>query len=472
MNVAIFTDNDFDKINGVTTTLMAALRHAPSSLRLRVYTAATLAVETTEYLAVRSFGVPIPFYGDMRMYVPRLFEFVARAKSDRIDVIHLTTPGPIGLAALFVAWRLKLPIVGSFHTDLAAYATTLSGSARLGSLMREYMRWPYGRCVKILAPSAHTRRLLIDAKANPAKVDLWLRGVDTALFSPAKRSQALRDSWHVSKRRPSLLYVGRVSREKQLLRLPAVQDRLHALGVEHRFVFAGGGPLLPELQARMPDAVFTGPLSRDAVAQVFASADLFVFPSRTDTAGNVVLEAQASGLPVVITGAGGPRENMVAGRTGTVCHLDDPGEWASAIAGVLRDEARQTEMRVAARQYALTRTWELGDAAALSHVSGRARARRHRYAFGRGACPGPRNLTWSPRQPVGCCGVLRQPSLHITSAKNTTHGAPWRPSASRGRTRDGASFQVARRDSTVLRPVRRHLCAIGAPDAAGPVTSS
>jgi glycosyltransferase involved in cell wall biosynthesis len=359
MNVAIFTDNDFDKINGVTTTLTAALRYAPSSLRLRVYTAATLAVDTPEYLAVRSFGMPIPFYSDMRIYLPRLFEFVARARADKIDVIHLTTPGPIGLAALFVGWRLRLPIVGSFHTDLAAYAATLSGSAWLGSLMREYMRWPYGKCVKILAPSSHTRQLLIDAKADPAKVDLWLRGVDTTLFSPAKRSPALRDSWHVSSRRPALLYVGRISKEKQLLTLPAVQDRLHALGVEHRFVIAGGGPLLAELQGRMPDAVFTGPLSREMVSQVFASADLFVFPSRTDTAGNVVLEAQASGLPVVISGTGGPRENMVAGRTGLVCHSDDADEWASAIVGVLRHQGRHDDMRVATRQYALTRRWEL-----------------------------------------------------------------------------------------------------------------
>jgi glycosyltransferase involved in cell wall biosynthesis len=360
MNVAIFTDNDFDKINGVTTTLTAALRYAPSGLRLRVYTAATLAVDSADYLAVRSIGMPIPFYRDMRMYVPRLFEFVARAKADRVDVIHLTTPGPIGLAALFVAWRLRVPMVGSFHTDLAAYTSALSGSVWLGSLMREYMRWPYGKCVKILAPSSHTRRLLIDeAKADPAKVELWPRGVDTALFSPAKRSQTLRDGWHVSSRRPALLYVGRVSKEKQLLLLPALQDRLHALGFEHRFVIAGGGPLLPDLQARMPEAVFTGPLSREAVAEAFASSDLFVFPSRTDTAGNVVLEAQASGLPVVISGSGGPRENMVAGRTGTVCHADDAEAWARAIAGVLRDSAGYAAMRRAAREYALTRTWEL-----------------------------------------------------------------------------------------------------------------
>jgi glycosyltransferase involved in cell wall biosynthesis len=358
MNVAIFTDNDFDKINGVTTTLTAALRCAPAGMRLRIYTAATLPVDAPEYLAVRSVGVPIPFYGDMRMYVPRLLEFAARARADRIDVIHLTTPGPIGLAALFVAWRLRLPIVGSFHTDLAAYTAELSGSPRLAALMRQYMRWPYGKCARILVPSGHTRQLLIEAKADPCKIDVWPRGVDTALFNPSKRSNTLRESWHVSNRRPALLYVGRVSKEKRLLLLPAVRDRLHAMGFEHRVVIAGHGPLLPELRERMPDAMFTGPLSREAVADAFASADLFVFPSRTDTAGNVVLEAQASGLPVVISGAGGPRENMIAGCTGTVCHNDDPDDWARAIAATLRDEAQRAAMAAAARDYAVSRTWE------------------------------------------------------------------------------------------------------------------
>jgi glycosyltransferase involved in cell wall biosynthesis len=224
--------------------------------------------------------------------------------------------------------------------------------------MREYMRWPYGKCVRILAPSAHTRRLLIEAKTDPARIDVWPRGVDTALFDPARRSQTLRDSWHVSSRRPALLYVGRVSKEKQLLLLPAVQNRLHALGVEHRFVIVGGGPLLAELRPLMPEAVFTGPLSRQAVAEAFASSDLFVFPSRTDTAGNVVLEAQASGLPVVISGAGGPRENMIAGVTGAVCHGEHADEWAAAIAALLKDQTRHTAMRVAAREYASTRTWE------------------------------------------------------------------------------------------------------------------
>ncbi len=258
MNVAIFTDNDFDKVNGVTTTLTAALRCAPADIRLRIYTASSIGADEPDYLALRSIGVPIPFYSEMRMYVPRLHEYVARAKADRVDVIHLTTPGPVGLAALFVAWQLGLPMVGSFHTDLAAYTSLLSGSRRLGALMREYMRWPYSRCRRILAPSYHTRELFIQAKGDPAKVEVWPRGVDTALFSPERRSMARRDSWHVADNRPALLYVGRVSREKGLGLLPALSRCLHARHFEHRFIIVGEGPMLDELRREMPDAVFTG----------------------------------------------------------------------------------------------------------------------------------------------------------------------------------------------------------------------
>jgi glycosyltransferase involved in cell wall biosynthesis len=316
MKVAIFTDNDFDKVNGVTTTFKAALQAVPAGMHLRVYTAGRQPLETDSYLALRSIGLPIPFYREMQMYLPRFGDFLRRAQADRIDLIHLTTPGPIGLAAMFVAWRLRLPLIGSFHTDLAAYARLLSGSPRLGALMREYMRWPYGRCARVLVPSEHTRQLLIAAKSGPDRIDVWPRGVDTALFSPARRSAALRETWQVSDRRPALLYVGRVSREKGLLHLPAISDHLHRRGLEPRFIIVGDGPLLPALRQALPDALFSGSLSRAAVAEAFASADCFVFPSSTDTAGNVVLEAQASGLPVIVSGTGGPRENMVAGSPG------------------------------------------------------------------------------------------------------------------------------------------------------------
>lgn len=358
MNVAVFTDNDFDKVNGVTTTLTAALHYAPAGMHLRVYTAASLGVEEPHYLAVPSVGMPIPFYGEMRMYVPRVLQYLRHARKDAIDVVHLTTPGPVGLAAMYVASKLRLPMVGSFHTDLAAYTTLLSGSPRLGALMREFMRWPYGRCAKVLVPSAHTRELLVGAKGRASRIELWLRGVDTMAFAPSRRSAALRAQWHVSDRRPAILFVGRISREKGLAMLPALQRRLHALGIEHRLVLAGDGPMAGELRRLLPDAVFTGTLSRRAVAEVFASADLFLFPSRTDTAGNVVLEAQASGLPVVVSGDGGPCENMLDGRTGVVCREPGADLWAERVAALLRDQEQRGAMAKAAREYALTRRWE------------------------------------------------------------------------------------------------------------------
>ena len=358
MNVAIFTDNDFDKVNGVTTTLRAVLEHAPGNIRLRVYTAAAIGRTERDYLALPSIGMPIPFYGDMQIYLPRLAAFLRHAREDQIGVVHLTTPGPVGLAAMWVARRLRLPMVGSFHTDLAAYTATLSGSPRLGALMREYMRWPYGKCARVLVPSESTRALLISAKTDARRLVVWSRGVDTTLFTPDRRSWRLRERWHVSERRPALVYAGRVSREKGLDVLPSVQHALHRLGIEHRFVIVGDGPMLKELRARM-DACFEGVLSREAVADVLASADLFVFPSRTDTAGNVVLEAQASAVPVVVSAAGGPSENMIPDHSGVVCQGKTPAEWAARIAALLRDTSARQAMGRAAREYALSRRWDV-----------------------------------------------------------------------------------------------------------------
>ena len=187
--------------------------------------------------------MPIPFYGEMDMFVPRFSAYLERAREDRIDLVHLTTPGPIGLAAMHTAWRLQLPMVGSFHTDLAAYTAVLSGSRRLGALMREYMRWVYGKCSRVLVPSEATRRLLVDARTRPDRIEIWQRGVDTSLFSPERRSRELRSQWHVSDNRPALLYVGRLSREKGLDLLPALQRRLYERHFEHRFIIVGEGPM-------------------------------------------------------------------------------------------------------------------------------------------------------------------------------------------------------------------------------------
>ncbi len=354
--VAVFTDNDFEKINGVTTALTAVLAHSPDDLTVRVYTASRLGVDSPDYLALPSWGVGIPFYGEMEMYWPPYRGFLERLRRDRVQVLHLTTPGPMGLAALAAARRLGLPLVGSFHTDLAAYTTMLSGRPALGTFMRHYMRWLYDHCEQVLVPSAATKVLLAASGTPAERIGIWARGVDTDVFHPSRRSAAMRAQWRAGDGRPVLLYVGRLSKEKSVERLPALHDALIRLGVEHRLVIVGEGPQRVDLARQCPDAVYMGTLGRDRLAEAYASADVFVFPSTTDTAGNVVLEAQASGLPVLVAAAGGPREQMLPDVTGMVCGSDDES-WTVDAARLLTDTGLRHRMSGAARAYALGRGW-------------------------------------------------------------------------------------------------------------------
>jgi glycosyltransferase involved in cell wall biosynthesis len=356
IRVAILTDNDFEKINGVTTALGETLVHAPEDLRLRVYTASGLGCSTPDYLALPSWGVGIPFYPDMRMYWPPYRSLLRRLQDDCVDLVHLTTPGPMGLAALGAARRLRVPLVGSFHTDLARYTAVLSGSRALETFMRGYMRWLYAHCSTIFVPSQATRRLVAESGVPASRLRIWSRGVDTEVFTPARRSPALRAEWRAGSDRPVLLYVGRLSREKGVDQLPALHEALVRLGVDHKLVIVGDGPMRREVAAGCPAAARLGTIGRDHLAEVYASADVFVFPSRTDTAGNVVLEAQASGLPVVVSDAGGPREQMVDGLTGTVC-ADDPVAWVTAVATLLTDAVMRKAAGAAARTHACSRTW-------------------------------------------------------------------------------------------------------------------
>jgi glycosyltransferase involved in cell wall biosynthesis len=356
MRVAIFTDNDFSKVNGVTTTLKALLEHAPEDFDVRIYTCDSVGIDSQEYLSLRAPGMGIPFYREMKMYAPPVRHLLRRAMADGAEVVHLTTPGPVGLAAVWVASQLQLPLIGSFHTDLAAYATMLSGSRWLGWFMQEYMRWPYGRCERIFAPSEATRDLLVRARIDAERIEIWRRGVSPVQFDPARRSAELRRRWGVSGTRPALLYVGRLSREKGLDMLAPLSRHLEYAGVPHRLVLVGDGPMRRELEAACPDAVFTGTLAADDVATAMASSDVFAFPSRTDTAGNVVLEAQASGLPVLVSQAGGPRENIRAGESGFACV--DTVDFARRAAQLLKNEHRRAACGASARAYALTRSWE------------------------------------------------------------------------------------------------------------------
>jgi glycosyltransferase involved in cell wall biosynthesis len=342
----------------VTTTLRAVLAHAPHDIRPRIYTASGAAASRPDYFAIRSRGIGLPWYREMKVYVPALRTLRRELERSGVDLIHITTPGPMGLAARHLASTLDVPVVGSYHTHLGDYARTLSGLRRLGDVLEAYMRWLYTDCERLLVPSEATRSLLVSRGYPAATLGIWSRGIDTCRFRPGLRSRALREAWNVSDDRPAILYAGRLSREKGLACVPRVHEALVSRGLPHRFVFAGDGPMREELSKLSRDAVFTGTLTHDDMAVAMASADLFVFPSATDSLGNVVLEAQASGLPVLVTDQGGPRENLLHGVSGQVLPAGDANAFAACIADLLTNPDRRSRMSEAARSYAVTRGWQ------------------------------------------------------------------------------------------------------------------
>ena len=359
--VAIFTDNDFEKVNGVTTTLKAVLRCAPPDVVARLYTMSDREVTTREYRAHRSVGVGLSRYPEMRIHWPRLGALSRAFWRDGADVAHITTPGPVGLAARYLARRHRRPMIGSFHTNLGDYARALGRGGALGRVvgrgLDDYMRWLYRACDRVLVPSHETRMDLIDQGYAPQQLAVWTRGVDAEQFSPARRSRSRRASWGVSDDVPVLLYAGRLSREKRLDRLVELVAALGVRDVRYRLVIAGDGPMRSELRLRLPHAHFCGAVAHDEMGSLMASADVFVFPSDTDTFGNVVLEAQASGLPAVVSSEGGPRGAIVDGVSGFVCIDGQVRQFALHVSRLLEDASLRRQCAIEARRQAQQRDW-------------------------------------------------------------------------------------------------------------------
>jgi glycosyltransferase involved in cell wall biosynthesis len=280
-----------------------------------------------------------------------------RLRAWRADLIHITTPGPIGLAARMMARRLDLPVVGSYHTHFGECAEALSGSRRVGHVLERYVRWMYKRCDPLLVPSQATRQMLMGCGYRSDRLRLWTRGVDTTSFNPSRAVAAMREAWQVDDRRPAVIYVGRLSREKGLDLVAPIQCLLDRDRVAHQLVFVGDGPMRARLSAACPGAVFVGNVSHDKVALAMASADVFLFPSATDALGNVVLEAQASGLPVIVSDRGGPQEHLLSQATGEICVAGDACDFAAKLGRLLRAPDRRRRMGRAARQFALSRDW-------------------------------------------------------------------------------------------------------------------
>jgi glycosyltransferase involved in cell wall biosynthesis/predicted metal-dependent phosphoesterase TrpH len=296
--------------------------------------------------------IEVPFYPGMMLGVPGLPAIVETLAEGRYDLVHLTSPGPAGIGAWLLARVLELPVIGSYHTELAAYAGLRSGAAGLEAIAQAALGAFYGACDVVLSPSPFTDQRLTTLGIAPTRVARWDRGVDVQRFDPGLRDERLLPG------EITVLYCGRLTQEKGVdlladayLTARAQEPRLH-------LVLAGGGPEEDTLRQRLGDhATFLGWLEGRDLAAAYASADAFLFASRTDTFGQVILEAQASGLPVVSVDEGGPSSLILHGETGLLAAAD-PGALGSALVTMVQTPLLAERVRKTALARVADRTWE------------------------------------------------------------------------------------------------------------------
>jgi glycosyltransferase involved in cell wall biosynthesis len=359
MNIAIVTETFPPEVNGVAMTFgLIARELAARGHRIRVHRPkrndggradgnAGIEVDTLP-------GFPVPGYAALRMGFPAAGRLRRTWRKDRPDLVHVVTEGPLGASAISAARSLGLPVTSSFHTNFHSYASHY-GFAPLRHAALAWLRRVHNRTLRTFAPTEEICGELTGLGFN--NMGLLTRGVDTALFTPARRSPELRRAWGVAEDQPVVLHVGRMAPEKNyglLFRLYAAMRRANpAL----RFVLAGEGPLRERLVREHPECVFAGFLSREEIGRTYASSDIYIHASTTETFGNVLTEALSSGLAVAGFNYAAAAMFIRHGQNGLVAQN---GEEAALEAQALRlalDPALRARLRAAASESMRSQSW-------------------------------------------------------------------------------------------------------------------
>ncbi|MFA6108616.1 MAG: glycosyltransferase family 1 protein [Candidatus Latescibacterota bacterium] len=354
MRVVLFTETFLPKVDGVVRTLCHLLEHLARKGHESLLLAPAPAPDRyadTRVEAVRAY--PFPLYRELRL-APPWTRIAGLVEGFEPDLVHLLNPISLGVAGLRWTRRRGLPLVASYHTDLPGYVRRYGFGGLTGATWA-LLRHLHNQADLNLVPSRAVHREL--AGHGFERLAIWAHGVDAERFHPRFRDPELRRQWTLGvPEAPVLLYVGRLAAEKRLdLLLPVVQTFRQI-----RLVLVGDGPERSRLQRLFAGTptTFTGFLQGEELARAYATADLFVFPSDTETFGNVVVEAMASGLPVVAAAAGGPLELVEDGRTGRLVPPGDPAALVRAVGELLRDPERAGELGRTGRTRAECLSWE------------------------------------------------------------------------------------------------------------------
>jgi glycosyltransferase involved in cell wall biosynthesis len=358
MRIAIFTDTFAPEINGVARTLGRLTEYlGRRNIQYQVFAPETSSSVPSVPQVKRFSSMPFLLYPECRLALPNPINLNQTLQRFNPTLIHIATPFNLGLYGLLYGKKHNIPMVASYHTHFDDYLSYYNLQF-LQKWLWNYMRWFHRSLLKVYAPSISTKEKLLDQQIHQ-HIEVWGRGVNHLLYSPAKRSEQVRGKYSI-KAKNIILYVGRIAPEKDI---QIALDTFHALSApvkkDSHLVIVGDGPLYKELAyQRQPNITFTGFLEGEELASLYATADVFLFPSSTETFGNVVLEALSSGLPVVCAEAGGVQHLVKHGVNGFLCHSRNTEDFIQATTTLLSHSELLSSFRIEARQFALTQSWD------------------------------------------------------------------------------------------------------------------
>lgn len=353
MRIALFTETFLPKVDGIVTRL----RHTIEHLERNGDRVLVIAPEggLTEYKGAKIYGIPgmsLPLYPELKLALPPLGTKNA-IEEFQPDLIHVVNPAFLGVGGIYYAKTMNIPLVASYHTHLPQYLHHY-GLGALEGLLWELLKAAHNKAQLNLCTSSAMVKELVNHGIE--RVDLWQRGVDTDMFQPHLASAQMRSRLtQGNPQDPLLLYVGRVSAEKQIDQIKPVLEAMP----QARLAIVGDGPHREALEAHFADTKtnFVGYLQGLELAAAFASADAFVFPSRTETLGLVLLEAMAAGCPVVAARSGGIPDIVTDGVNGYLFEPDDPNGAITATKSLLAATQAREELRLNARHEAEQWGW-------------------------------------------------------------------------------------------------------------------
>ncbi|MED1862036.1 glycosyltransferase family 1 protein [Fictibacillus nanhaiensis] len=360
MKLALFSDTFHPQINGVARTLKRLTDYLEiNGVEYKVimpsFEEMNQETECKQYYGMKS--LPLFLYPECRLAIPQLKALDGELNKFKPDLLHVATPFNIGLFGMRYGKKENIPMVASYHTHFDRYLAHYHLDF-LFPLLWRYLQWFHRPFEKIFVPSEETRKVLYSKSFT--NIEIWSRGVDCDMFTPQNRDYHVREKYKITEKY-IFLFVGRLAPEKDLDVLQEIINKLPTTLRECvHWLIVGDGPsrnVVDHWEKKHSNVTCAGYLSGVELAQVYATADLFVFPSSTETFGNVVLEAAASGLPSIVSDSGGVTEIVQDGITGKICTAGDANSFIQNIVSLMEDPLLLQSMKLKARNYALTQSW-------------------------------------------------------------------------------------------------------------------